>query len=431
MRFLTSLLARRRAPLVAGPIATAAAVQVMLVGTGILSARILGAEDRGWMALLVLFPVVLAYLLGMVLPVTVTFVVARSNGFPASFLRGVLRIAAVMIGLILVAHVAVLAVWLPSAPPKLVAPALVSLAIGPLLLLQEVALASLQGARHYGRYQLVRLILAALAVAAIGTLSVIGAGTLATVTSAWVLAQVMATGLAVVFVHGIPTTTTGTDMSWRQMLGFGARALPASVSPIETLRLDHALVGLLLSPVSLGLYVVAQAFTNLPRLFAQAIGMIAYPETASATTVSEVRRMGVRYGAIAVIVLVTSIVALVLAIPVLIPILFGREFEGSIGIAQILILAALPSGVRRVFTDVLQGAGRPGAGALGEIVSWVVFPLAVLALLPPFGLAGVAWGVVIAGLVSMTAVAGALWRVRSVRFDTDAALDPDVAGESP
>ena len=48
------------------------------------------------------------------------------------------------------------------------------------------------------------------------------------------------------------------------MTRFGLKSLFGSISPIDTLRLDQAVVGLLLTPVALGFYVVAQASRTFP-----------------------------------------------------------------------------------------------------------------------------------------------------------------------
>ena len=66
-------------------------------------------------------------------------------------------------------------------------------------------------------------------------------------------------------------------------MSFGLRSLFGSSSPFETFRLDQLLVGLVLTPVALGYYVVALAFTNLTRFLGQSIGMVTYPRIAAAT----------------------------------------------------------------------------------------------------------------------------------------------------
>src|SRR5206468_1604982 len=70
--------------------------------------------------------------------------------------------------------------------------------------------------------------------------------------------------------------------SVRTLFRFGLRGLFGWVSPIEGLRADQQAVGLLISPAALGLYVVGQSITNLPRFVAQSIGLVGYPHVASA-----------------------------------------------------------------------------------------------------------------------------------------------------
>ena len=53
--------------------------QAVLIISGILAARILGVEGRGYLALLIIFPVVLCQLGGLGLPQAVTYYTARNR----------------------------------------------------------------------------------------------------------------------------------------------------------------------------------------------------------------------------------------------------------------------------------------------------------------------------------------------------------------
>ena len=76
----------------------------------------------------------------------------------------------------------------------------------------------------------------------------------------------------------------------REMVAFGAKGLLGASSPIEYYRLDQAVVGLFLTPVALGIYAVALAFTNLPRFISTSVGMVAYPHVAAQSDPVEARR---------------------------------------------------------------------------------------------------------------------------------------------
>ena len=86
----------------------------------------------------------------------------------------------------------------------------------------------------------------------------------------------------------------------RRLVAFGAKGLLGSNSPVEYYRLDQAVVGLFLTPVALGLYVAALAFTNLPRFISTSVGMVAYPHVASVKDPSEATRKLWRFFSITV-----------------------------------------------------------------------------------------------------------------------------------
>ncbi len=150
------------------------------------------------------------------------------------------------------------------------------------------------------------------------------------------------------------------------MRRFGLKSLFGSVSPIDALRLDQAIVGLLLTPVALGFYVVAQAFTNLPRIVAYSIGAVAYPQVAAHKDPTAARRVLWRYFFIGVALAALVTVALGVAAGELVTVFFGSEFGEATSIARILLLGTLFMAARRVLTDGVNGLGHPGLGTLGR-----------------------------------------------------------------
>jgi len=195
-----------------------------------------------------------------------------------------------------------------------------------------------------------------------------------------------------------------------RMVRFGLRGLAGSASPVESLRLDQAVVGLFLSPVALGLYVVGLAFTNLPRFIAQSVGMVAAAEVAghaapAAARAALWRRFWLTVGLCTVVVAVLEAAA-----GVLVPLFFGDEFSGAVPVTRILLLAALFLSARRVLTDGARGAGLPGAGTVAEAVSWLVLVPALAVPAAAEDVEGVAWALVLASGVSLVVLILAVWR---------------------
>jgi O-antigen/teichoic acid export membrane protein len=186
------------------------------------------------------------------------------------------------------------------------------------------------------------------------------------------------------------------------MLRFGLKSLPAQVSPVESFRIDQLVLGVLAGPTVLGYYVAAHAITNLPRLVAHSVGMVAYPKVAAAVTGQTA--IALRY----VIGTMTVCGAIAFVLEALssfvIPFFFGEEFNAAVGIARILLLAAFLMSIKRVLNDCARGLGRPDLGLKAEAISWL--PLAPGFLLFGNTGEGIAWCLVASSGTGVIALIG-------------------------
>ena len=171
---------------------------------------------------------------------------------------------------------------------------------------------------------------------------------------------------------------------------FGLKALLGTLSPVDSVRLDQAVVGALLEPVALGLYVAAQAFTQLPRVVASSIGAVAYPYVAAELDRDAARRAMWKFFFLGFGLSALVVAVLELMVGDLISLFFGEDFTEATSIAQILLLASLFVAGRRVLTDGVNGLGYPGYGTVAEVTSWILLLPGLAILLPWFGAEGVA-----------------------------------------
>ena len=182
---------------------------------------------------------------------------------------------------------------------------------------------------------------------------------------------------------------------------FGLKALLGTLSPVDTIRLDQAVVGLFLNPVALGLYVVAQAFTNLPRVVATSIGVVAYPHVAAEAERDVARRAMWRFFALGVVTSALVVAGLEVMTGRLVTLFFGAEFSAAIPIAHILLLGTFFMAARRVLNDGVNGLGKPGLGTIAEVFSWIVLLPGLAIFLPRYGASGVALALAIAWAASL------------------------------
>jgi O-antigen/teichoic acid export membrane protein len=414
----------RRHSATIGSVATGVGSQILLVFSGVISARALGVEDRGRLALLALFPIVLAQLGAMGVPLAVTFRVASGRTTARAAVRTVRSLALGQASIVVIGHLVLLELLaLPDQPGRMQTAGFITLAWTPAALLQMYAQALLQGQERFRAFNVLRALPGMLASAFIGILALVGEASLVNLAAAWTVAYVIA-GMAAIAacLRGATGGQTRGAEPRRPFLAFGLRGLLGSSSPLETFRLDQAVVGLAISQAALGIYVVAVAFTNLPRFIAQSVGMVAYPRVAAERDGAEARRSLWAFAALATATSTVVAGALALAAGWMVPFFFGDAFAGAVTPCRILLVGSVFFGARRVLADGARGIGSPGLGTAAEVVTWIVLVPAVLLMAPLWGVNGVATALSLsAGAGAAFLVAALIWQPERLRIAEGAA----------
>jgi O-antigen/teichoic acid export membrane protein len=371
---------------------TGFAGQAALIISGPLVARMLGADGRGQLAALVLWPTVIAQLGGLGLPLAVTYELARGPAGAARAKRAVLLFAGPQAAILSAVHVAVLLFVLNGEPASIRAAGLSTLVAVPAALAQQYGLAMLQGKQRFAAFNTLRLLPAAVYAGGVVALFVIGAGSIVSV-----VLVTMGANLAV----GVTTLATGLRVVWganaavrpagvSAMVRFGLRGLLGSVSPIESFQLDQMVLALFLAKEALGLYVVGLAFTSLPRLVSQSVGMVAYPNIARQADATAARRSLWAFFWLTMAMAVVIVLPLWLAAGRLVPLFFGGDFRDAVVVTRILLPGALFAAGRRILSDGMRGRGYAAAGTVAEVAAWFWLAPALAVLVPIWGVNGVA-----------------------------------------
>jgi len=333
---------------------TGVITQVTIVVSGVLSARILGVEDRGNLALLLLFPVALTQLGSIGLPLAITYFIAQNRTRTRSIIRSSASLALFQAVFLVGIHAMILLALSSGKTESFKQAAYLTLVTIPAVVIYVYGLAILQGQKQFRSFNLLRLVLPSVYSFGVFITFLFGDGSLLVVTSAWVFAALIQGAVTLVIVlRSLPPRVDAVESQSRwEMLQFGAKAFLGSVSPVETLRVDQAVVGLYLSPAALGLYVVGKAFTNLPRFLAGGVGAVAYPYVASNQSRDQARRMMWRFFWLVIAIAALVVIALGGAADWLVNAFFGEEFSGAVGITHILLINAF-------FLSARIARGRP------------------------------------------------------------------------
>lgn len=409
---LAALSSTARGRQLAGSLWASAGVQLALVGSGILAARSLGPAGRGDLALILLLPAVATQLVCLGIPAAATYFIARQREAWRTVMRHVGTVAVTQVFASLVLLYLLDLIFLADKSDSAKEAAVVAAASVPVLVANFYGLAILQGLgklRWFNVYRVAGPGLFTLVLVAVISLSGLS---ILVCTVAWLSAQV-AVALAIygqLLRHArshLQTESVVEKAPTRpEVLRFGAAGFLAQVSPVESFRVDQLATALLFSSEILGYYVVASSVSNIPRFLADGIAAVAYPDV-SARPALEAAGTARRYLIVAAALCGGAAVVTALALPWVIPLLFGDRFTQAIGIGVILVVAAGLVSIRRVSSDCLRALGRPGAATSNEILKWTL-------LLPAFltiGRWGEGKGVAISLVIASAVALGLLVRV--------------------
>ncbi len=228
-----------------------------------------------------------------------------------------------------------------------------------------------------------------------------------------VLAAYLATftaGLVAAYVSLLkPRHRVEDELSEGEIWTEARRNYVSSVRPLDSLGLDRIILGGFLGTTSLGLYAAGTAVSSLCALVSNAIGVIVLPRVAAAHHDPDLQRSVIRrWTSIAAILILGIVVVLEVIVEPLIRIAFGTEFLGAVECARWLIVAGGLMALRGVLIGVLQGQGR------GAVASWVelaLVPIMVIGFVVAGvsgSLPGVGMTLAAVGLLSCIALARAI-----------------------
>jgi O-antigen/teichoic acid export membrane protein len=387
----------------AGSLAASIFGQATLLVSGPVTARLLGVTGRGELAMLMIIATLGSVLGASGIPTAVAYAVASQRVPAVCILRVVastwLQLCFVA-GAISAAAVLLIVRGTTSSPLWLEAP-LVAVAVVAVMTSQLI-LACVQGERRFRLLNWLRPFSTTLA--AVGLLSlflvsrhsgvapVLGISAAAYVTTCLVGGTLLAVGSDA---SGVVAPFTK-----RSLLRYGLSSLAGANAPLETLSIDQAVVGLLLSRHGLGLYAVGGAFDNLSSTLVSGIGTIALPRIAGAPDRESRDALMKRTFLIAVALAAAAAFFAEAIVGWLLPIAFGQAFAGAVAPARVLIVAGFFMGVRRILVVFLQAIGRPGRTGVGELVALVTLLVFAAVLIPLLGLVGAALALLVAAVAA-------------------------------
>ncbi|HEY0786651.1 MAG TPA: oligosaccharide flippase family protein [Acidobacteriaceae bacterium] len=369
--------------------------------TGILTARALHPSGRGEMAAMGVWPNFLPNLMTLGLPSALIYHFRRPGAHRTTLLR-----AALLLGLILgllstVVGDAAMPFWLDHYPARVIHLAQLFMLNGTIVLLIGVARAACEAKEDFFASSL------SLALTPLVTLLLLSAFLLAgglTPTTACLSYVVAGTPILLFLFSRIVPDLRGRAASLlassRALLGYGVRSYGVDLCGTLALYADQALVVRLLEPAAMGVYAVALSLSRTLSVLQTAVASVLFPK-ALGLRPAELLELTSRAARLSLIFSMLAGTLVGLLGPILLPLLYGRDYRHAVTLLNILIAEAIVTGATLVLTQAHMALGRPGAVTLIQS-SGIAFSIPLLLLLiPRFGLVGASSALLIASFLRL------------------------------
>ena len=378
------------------------ALAVLAVATGVLAARLLGPSGEGQLTAIQTWPLILGTLAMLGLDSAVVYFISRQPE------RGKqLTSTAVLIGLLSASGVSAVA-WfalpflLSAQQPRIISAARVFLLIGGIYAVVGIPHGSLRGTHAFTAWNLFRVAPGLAWLAILFTSCLIG-HTSAIPLSRWFLVGNLVCGIPflVVVNRQLQGPLKPNARLAPKMLRFGLPSALTSLPQTINLRLDQLLIIAFLPARSLGLYVVAVAWSGAVAPLLSAVASVLFPHvSAERNTDRQGHLLAGALQAGALVAAATSVPFMLLA-PIGLPLVFGSRFGPSIPSALVLVPAGAILAWAGIAEEGLRGLGRPMIVLGAEVVAALVTLAALPVLLHTNGIFGAA----VASLLGYSTVA--------------------------
>ncbi len=181
----------------------------------------------------------------------------------------------------------------------------------------------------------------------------------------------------------------------RGLLRYGVRLSGVDILGALSGCVDQVVIVALLPASMVGIYAVALSSARMLTVVQAGISSVLFPSVAAREIATIVRTVATAFR---VATLLIAALAAVLALigPTVLLFAYGENFAPAIGPFRVLLLAMVAENGARILYQIYAGSGRPALVTAFEAVAVALLVLAMLALVPGFGILGAAVAVLCA-----------------------------------
>jgi O-antigen/teichoic acid export membrane protein len=386
---------------IAQTIVTRFALAGINVGTGIITARSLGAAGRGELAAMTLWPALIPSLLALGLPSAVRYWVRREPERRAEFYSLALLASLGLSALSCAIGVVALPLWLHQYPAGVIRDAQICMIFAVQVMLNLIVAAMLEALGDFKRSNFVRLISSVMIFLALAALLVFHVITPFLAALAY-LAPPGAVCLWALWTLRAHFVLPGDNArrGLRTLGSYSVRSYGIDILATLSLQVDQVLVVGFLSATAMGVYVVALNISRVLQILYTAVVTVVFP-TASGLELPRIVAMVARAARVSTLISVVFGLVLAAALPILVPLFYGHAFGSSIPVAQLLMLEGVVGGLTYVLSQAFMASGVPGQVTALQGVGFAVALPCLLVLVPRLGVMGAAISLVIATFIRL------------------------------
>jgi O-antigen/teichoic acid export membrane protein len=184
----------------------------------------------------------------------------------------------------------------------------------------------------------------------------------------------------------------------KEIVRFGSRYYVGNISNQVNLHISTVILAFFASPAEIGLFALAAQLTTQVEMVPNAIGSALLPRVATDETGR--RDLVAQCSRVAFVACGMLMLALVVVATPMVRILFSTAFLPIVPLIRIMAIGIVVRCAAKVFVPYLLGTGRPGRASIAVACGAMANLVILWILLPIYGLAGAAIGMVAGHLVS-------------------------------
>ncbi|WP_410513690.1 oligosaccharide flippase family protein [Paenibacillus sp. BR2-3] len=376
---------------------SSAAVKTMFVSvlilllnmlTGVLTARYLGPTGRGEQTAMINWSQFLAFSMSFGIPSALIYN-AKKNPDDA----GMLYRMALLIGLFfgtaaMIIGIVVLPYWLKSFSPEVVHFAQWSMILCPLIVVSQVNNAAFQFRGDYKKFNGLRYLIPMLTLAMIGILILTDTINPFTTAIAYLGPSVpLFIWMTINLLRTYKVKMRNKYLQFKKLFTYGLGSYGNDLLGQFSYYIDQIIIAGLLRPADLGLYAVAVSLSRMVNFFSTSITVVLFPK---ASELSKEDAIALTFKAFRISTTFTLLGSLLLMLvaPLVIPLLYGKDFNTALTVFRLLLLEVTISGGTLILAQAFMALGKPKFVSILQGVGLIlVIPLLFL-LIPKFGLFG-------------------------------------------